>query len=128
MHIYVPILNIFSYEQTKSFAEVIANMMVSKFPKKVTLEWSTIKRKGKVFFDYNQNARGKTIASVYSLRPTVNATVSMPVEWKKLDSIFPTDFTILSAPEMVRKNDDYWQNVLSDKQDLRKIISQADEL
>ena len=128
LHIYVPILNIFSYEQTKSFAEVIANMMVSKFPKKVTLEWSTIKRKGKVFFDYNQNARGKTIASVYSLRPTVNATVSMPVEWKKLDSIFPTDFTILSAPEMVRKNDDYWQNVLSDKQDLRKIISQADEL
>ncbi|MGB7706040.1 MAG: hypothetical protein WBL64_01950, partial [Nitrososphaeraceae archaeon] len=81
-----------------------------------------------VFFDYNQNARGKTIASVYSLRPTVNATVSMPVEWKKLDSIFPTDFTILSAPEIVRKNDDYWQNVLSDKQDLRKIISQADEL
>jgi bifunctional non-homologous end joining protein LigD len=128
LHIYVPILNIFSYEHTKSFAEVIANMMVSKFPKKVTLEWSTIKRKGKVFFDYNQNARGKTIASVYSLRPTVNATVSMPVQWKKLDSIFPTDFTILSAPEMVRKNDDYWQNVLSDKQDLRKIISQADEL
>lgn len=128
LHIYVPILNIFSYEQTKSFAEVIANMMVSKFPKRVTLEWSTIKRKGKVFFDYNQNARGKTIASVYSLRPTVNATVSMPVEWKKLDSIFPTDFTILSAPEIVRKNDDYWQNVLSDKQDLRKIISQADEL
>lgn len=103
-------------------------MMVSKFPKKVTLEWSTIKRKGKVFFDYNQNARGKTIASVYSLRPTVNATVSMPVQWKKLDSIFPTDFTILSAPEMVRKNDDYWQNVLSDKRDLRKIICQADEL
>jgi bifunctional non-homologous end joining protein LigD len=128
LHIYVPILNIFSYEHTKSFAEVIANMMVSKFPKKVTLEWSTIKRKGKVFFDYNQNARGKTIGSVYSLRPTVNATVSMPVEWKKLDSIFPTDFTILSAPEIVRKNDDYWQNVLSDKQDLRKIISQADEL
>lgn len=124
LHIYVPILNIFSYEQTKSFAEVIANMMVSKFPKKVTLEWSTIKRKGKVFFDYNQNARGKTIASVYSLRPTV----SMPVEWKKVDYIFPTDFTILSAPEMVRKNGDYWQNVLSDKQDLRKIISQADEL
>ena len=103
-------------------------MMISKFPKKVTLEWSTLKRKGKIFFDYNQNARGKTIASVYSLRPTLNATVSMPIEWKKLDSIFPTDFTISSVPETIRKNDHYWQDVLSDKQDLRKIISQVDEL
>jgi len=70
----------------------------------------------------------KTIASVYSLRPTLNATVSKPIEWKKLDSIFPKDFTISSAPETVRKNDHYWQDVLSDKQDLRKIISQVDEL
>lgn len=128
LHIYVPISNIYSYEQTKGFAEVIAKMMISKFPKKVTLEWNTLKRKGKIFFDYNQNARGKTIASVYSLRPTLNATVSMPIEWKKLDSSFPTDFTISSAPEIIRKNDDYWQNVLSNKQDLRKIISQVDEL
>jgi len=128
LHVYVPISNIYSYEQTKGFAEVIAKMMISKFPKKVTLEWSTLKRKGKIFFDYNQNARGKTIASVYSLRPTLNATVSMPIEWKKLDSIFPTDFTISSAPETIRKNDHYWQDVLSDKQDLRKIISQVDEL
>ena len=128
LHVYVPISNIYSYEQTKSFAGVIAKMMISKFPKKVTLEWSTLKRKGKIFFDYNQNARGKTIASVYSLRPTLNATVSMPIEWKKLDSIFPTDFTISSAPETIRKNDHYWQDVLSDKQDLRKIISQVDEL
>ncbi len=128
LHIYVPISNIYSYEQTKSFAEVIAKMIISKFPKKVTLEWSTLKRKGKIFFDYNQNARGKTIASVFSLRPTLNATVSMPIEWKKLDSSFPTDFTISSAPEIIRKNNDYWQNVLSDKQDLRKIISQVDEL
>jgi bifunctional non-homologous end joining protein LigD len=126
LHVYVPISNIYSYEQTKGFAEVIAKMMISKFPKKVTLEWSTLKRKGKIFFDYNQNARGKTIASVYSLRPTLNATVSMPIEWKKLDSIFPTDFTISSAPETIRKNDHYWQDVLSDKQDLRKIISQVD--
>ena len=70
----------------------------------------------------------KTIASVYSLRPTLNATVSMPIEWKKLDSIFPTDFTISSVPETIRKNDHYWQDILSDKQDLRKIISQVDEL
>jgi bifunctional non-homologous end joining protein LigD len=123
LHIFVPILNIYSYEQTKSFAEVIANIMVTKFPKKVTLEWSTSKRKGKVFFDYNQNARGKTIASVYSLRPTPDGTVSMPIDWKNIDEVHPTDFTITNAPDLIRKRGDAWYAILSDKQDIGKLIS-----
>ena len=77
--------------------------MVRKFQKKVTLEWSTLKRKGKVFFDYNQNARGKTIALAYSVRPTADATVSMSVEWKNIDDILPTDFTIINVPDIVNK-------------------------
>jgi bifunctional non-homologous end joining protein LigD len=128
LHIFVPILNIYSYEQTKSFAEVIANIMVTKFPKKVTLEWSTSKRKGKVFFDYNQNARGKTIASVYSLRPTPDGTVSMPIDWKNIDEVHPTDFTITNAPDLIRKRRDAWYAILSDKQDIGKLISQAKEI
>jgi len=128
LHIYVPILNTYSYEQTKSFAETIANIMLRKFPKKITLEWSTSKRKGKVFFDYNQNARGKTIASVYSLRPTADATVSMPIEWKNIDEILPTDFTITNAPDLINKNGDTWEAMLSDKQDIEKLISQAQQI
>ena len=128
LHIYVPISNIYSYEQTKSFAETIANIMLRKFPKKVTLEWSTSKRKGKVFFDYNQNARGKTIASAYSVRPTADATVSMPVEWKNIDEVLPTDFTIINAPDIINKNGDRWHAMLSDKQDIGKLISQAQEI
>ena len=128
LHIYVPISNIYSYEQTKSFAETIANIMLRKFPRKVTLEWSTSKRKGKVFFDYNQNARGKTIASVYSVRPTADATVSMPVEWKNIDEVLPTDFTIINAPDIINKNGDRWHAMLSDKQDIGKLISQAQEI
>lgn len=128
LHIYVPILNTYSYEQTKNFAETIANIMLRKFPKKITLEWSTSKRKGKVFFDYNQNARGKTIASVYSLRPTADATVSMPIEWKNIDEILPTDFTITNAPDLINKNGDTWEAMLSDKQDIEKLISQAQQI
>lgn len=128
LHIYVPILNTYSYEQTKSFAETIANIMLRKFPKKITLEWSTSKRKGKVFFDYNQNARGKTIASVYSLRPTADATFSMPIEWKNIDEILPTDFTITNAPDLINKNGDTWEAMLSDKQDIEKLISQAQQI
>jgi hypothetical protein len=59
IHIYVPVANIYTYDQTKSFAEAIAKSMADRFPKKVTLEWSIAKRKGKIFFDYNQNAREK---------------------------------------------------------------------
>jgi len=128
LHIYVPILNIYSYEQTKSLAEVIAKTMFTRYPKKVTLEWRTSKRKGKVFFDYNQNARGKTIASLYSIRPTQDATVSMPIEWKKIDEILPTDFTILSAPEVIKNSRNAWNGILSDKQDIGKLISQAHEI
>ncbi len=127
IHIYVPVENIYTYEQTKSFAETIAKIMANKFPKKVTLEWSTSKRKDKVFFDYNQNARGKTIASVYSLRPTVDANVSMPVDWKNIDEILPTDFTIMNVPDIIRKKD-AWQGIFSDKQDIGKLISQVEQI
>jgi bifunctional non-homologous end joining protein LigD len=128
LHIYVPISNIYSYEQTKSFAETIATIMSRKFPKKVTLEWSTSKRKGKVFFDYNQNAKGKTIASAYSVRPTADATVSMPVEWTDIDEVLPTDFTITNTPEIINRSGDRWHAMLSDKQDIGKLISQAREI
>lgn len=59
IHIYVPIANIYTYEQTKSFAETIAKTMANKLPKKVTLEWNTLERNGKVFFDYNQKCKGQ---------------------------------------------------------------------
>ena len=128
LHVYVPIINNYSYEQARNFSEIIAKIMISKFPKKVTTEWSTSKRKGKVFFDYNQNSRGKTLASVYSLRPTAAATVSMPIEWKKLDSILPIDFTISSVPQLALKNNDIWVGVLTKKQNISEIISKAEEI
>jgi len=128
LHIYVPIINNYPYEQTRNFSEIIAKIMISKYPKKVTTEWNTSKRKGKVFFDYNQNSRGKTLASVYSLRPTTSATVSMPIDWKKLDSILPTEFTIMSVPQLIRKNIDIWADVLTEKQNISKIISKVQEI
>ena len=128
LHIYVPIINNYPYEQTRNFSQIIAKIMISKFPKKVTTEWSTSRRKGKVFFDYNQNSRGKTLASVYSLRPTAEATVSMPIEWKKLDSILPIDFTISTLTQLALKNNDIWAGVLTKKQNISEIISKAEEI
>jgi len=123
LHIYVPIKNEYTYDQTRSFAEIIGNMLMSRLPKKITMEWNTAKRTGKVFFDYNQNSRGKTIASVYSVRPTTSATVSMPVRWDELGSIVPKDFTLLGLPDIIKGKIDPWKGVLDDKQDMNSILS-----
>jgi bifunctional non-homologous end joining protein LigD len=52
----------------------------------------------------------------------------MPIEWKKIDEILPTDFTILSAPELIKNSRNAWNGILSDKQDIGKLISQAHEI
>ena len=122
LHIFVPIKNSYSYDQTRRFAQTIGKMLVRRYPQKVTMEWDTIKRKGKVFFDHNQNSIGKTIASVFSTRPTISATVSMPVKWEELQNILPTDFTLLNAFEVIKKAEGIWKYILEQKQDLDKIL------
>ena len=91
------------------------------------MEWDTTKRKGKVFFDHNQNAKGKTIASIFSARPTLSASVSMPIWWKQLSSITPPNFNILNVPEVVKKIGDPWKNILQEKQDINKILENIKE-
>jgi bifunctional non-homologous end joining protein LigD len=122
LHIFVPIKNTYSFDQTRRFAETIGKMLVRRYPQKVTMEWDTIKRKGKVFFDHNQNSIGKTIASAFSARPTISATVSMPVKWDELQNILPTDFTLLNAFEVIKKSEGIWKDILEQKQDLGKIL------
>jgi bifunctional non-homologous end joining protein LigD len=128
LHIFVPITNRYAYEQTRLFAEVVGKILLRRYPEKITMEWDTTKRKGKVFFDHNQNARGKTIASVFSARPTESATVSMPVKWDNLSSVLPTNYTILNVPDILnKKSADPWGNVLERKQDLNKILENTSQ-
>ena len=128
LHIYIPTMPKFSYDKTRSFAELIGKILMSKFPNKITMEWSTAKRKDKVFFDYNQNSRGKTIASAWSVRPTPSATVSVPIKWEDLDDFKPTDFTLKTVPSLFKSKIDPWKGILNEKQDLSKIITAAKEL
>ena len=122
LHVFVPVKPIYSYKQTRNFAEIIGKMLRREDPDRVSMEWSTVKRKGKVFFDYNQNAKGKTVASILSVRPTITATVSMPVRWNDLDRLLPSDFTLLNVSEILRKTRDPWSDILQNKQDLGKLL------
>ncbi len=125
LHIFIPILKIrdnklepITYEKTRQFAKKIGNLLVARIPKKVTMEWNIKERAGKVFFDHNQNSRAKTLASVFSVRPTPLATVSMPIKWDRLIDILPTDFTLLNVPEIIKKSENPWKQMLEDRQDI----------
>ena len=86
------------------------------------MDWAVKKRTGKVFLDHNQNARGKTLASVYSPRPLPEAAVSMPLRWDELGDVYPSDFTILSAPDRLAKVGDLWDGILEAKHDLKAML------
>jgi len=89
----------------------------------VTLEWDTSKRRGKVFFDANQNTRGKTLAAQYSLRPTAWAGVSAPIAWSELAKLDPTSLNLRTVPERLAQRGDTWSDILSRKNDLAALIS-----
>ena len=126
IHIFVPIDNLYTYDQTRSFARVIARSMTRRYPKKITTEWDTSKRSGKVFFDYNQNSRGKTIASIFSPRPVESAAVSFPVRWEDLLDVDPTNFMLLHVPDILNTNTyNPWNDLMANKQNLNEILEKA---
>jgi bifunctional non-homologous end joining protein LigD len=122
LHIYVPILRQFDYATVRASAETIGKFLLGAHPRDITMQWIVEKRTGKIFFDHNQNTRGKTLASIYSPRPSPQAAVSMPVRWDELRDIYPPDFTILTAPERLRKTGDLWANILQEKHDLGALL------
>ncbi|HXK32762.1 MAG TPA: non-homologous end-joining DNA ligase [Dehalococcoidia bacterium] len=122
LHIYVPVLRHYNYDQIRAAAEVVGRYLIQQLPDDITMEWATTKRTGKVFFDHNQNTRGKTLAAEYSLRPSPGATVSAPVSWQELERVYPTDFDIDTMPERLAKVGDLWADILGAKQDLRALI------
>ncbi|HUF36261.1 MAG TPA: hypothetical protein VMN37_09935 [Gemmatimonadales bacterium] len=97
------------------FAEALARRLAGEHPALVTAEYRIARRpRGRVLVDYNQNAWGRTLASVYSVRPTEGATVSAPVTWEEVESgIEIGDFRIDNVPARVRKLGDLWKPLLA---------------
>jgi bifunctional non-homologous end joining protein LigD len=111
IHIYIPIRRGPTQKQVWTFAKEFAYAVASQAPKLLTAVYQVSKRpKGRVLVDYNQNAWGRTLASVYSVRPSKLPTVSTPVTWKELErGIAMEDFRIENVPARVRKLGDLWK-------------------
>jgi len=118
LHLYLPIVRDLDFDAARDVAQTIARHALKDRPKDVTLDWSVERRRGKIFFDYNQNSRGKSLAVPYSPRRHSAATVSTPVRWKELETIYPTDFTLRTVPDRLEAGGDPWDGILEAKQDL----------
>ena len=118
MHVLVPIERRHTFEETHAFAEAVALVLEARHPGVVTAEWLKVNRRG-VLIDYHQNGRGRTTASVYSVRPKPGATVSTPLYWEELeDGLDRRAFTMETVLRRVREEGDLFAPVLAGGQTL----------
>jgi bifunctional non-homologous end joining protein LigD len=115
IHVYVPIERGPTQKQVWGFAKEFSHALASQVPKLITAVYQVSKRpKGRVLVDYNQNAWGRTLASIYSLRPRPKATVSTPVKWSEVErGIKIEDFRIDNVPARLRRLGDLWKPLLA---------------
>jgi bifunctional non-homologous end joining protein LigD len=122
LHLYLPIMRELNFDAARGVAETIARHVQRERPREVTIEWAVRRRTGKIFFDYNQNSRGKSLATPYSPRRHPAATVSMPITWDELETVYPTDFTLHTVPDRLEAAGDAWAGMLEQRQDLAEVV------
>ena len=129
LHVYVPIVRGPLQKDVWTFAKALAVELASRNPKLMTAEYKVAKRPhGRVLVDYNQNAWGRTLASIYSVRPRPQAPVSTPVTWKEVDAgIRIEEFRIDNVRQRFDRVGDLWKPLLQSKGrvDLRRYLEPA---
>jgi len=120
IHIYVPLKPKNEYEKVGEFVRLFASEVAGRAPKIATVERTIAKRKStQVYVDWMQNARGKSLAAVFTARAKPGATVSMPLTWKQIENgVKIQDFTITNVPELLQKGDP-WADFFNARQTLR---------
>ena len=128
IHVVAPITRRSTFRQTYSFAEGASRLLEQRHPGKVTTEWLKKKREG-VLVDHRQNGHGKTIASVYSVRPKPGAPVSTPLRWEELTpDVRPRDFTRETALARIEEHGDLFAAVLEDARPLGPAAKALEKL
>ena len=127
LHIFIPTGARYTYGQLKYFAEILAQLVHERIPETTSVERMPAKRRHKVYIDFLQNREGQTLAAPYSVRPTIQASVSTPLHWDEVNKrLDPSNFTIKNMLQRYRKVGDIWQPVLGKGIDLKKIVGQLE--
>jgi bifunctional non-homologous end joining protein LigD len=128
IHVVAPITRRSTFQQTYDFAEQASRLLERRHPGKVTTEWLKKKREG-VLVDHRQNGHGKTIASVYSVRPKPGAPVSTPLRWEELTpKVRPRDFGMTEALGRIDQQGDLFAPVLEDPSPLAPAAAKLKRL
>jgi bifunctional non-homologous end joining protein LigD len=123
IHVLVPIARRHTFDQTREFSEIIASALARTHRGLVTTEWTRAKRRG-VLIDSNQNGEGKTIASVYSVRPREGAPVSTPLRWDEVKKgLDPREFTMDVVRERLATHGDLFEPMLHGRQSLSDALN-----
>ena len=114
IHVYVPIERGPTQHEVWAFAKALSHNLAAQEPALLTAEYKVSRRpQGRVLVDYNQNAWGRTLASIYSVRPTAGATVSTPVSWEEIENGADiADFDVFNVPARLARRGDLWAPLL----------------
>ncbi len=125
LHIYVPVEPIYSYEELQEFVELVGWIVVQVIPDKATIYDRKVKdRAGKVYVDYLQNIKGKTITGVYSVRPQPKAPISTPVLWDEVNSSLKPDmYNLQTIGKRIEEVGDLFKPVLKEKQKITRALN-----
>jgi bifunctional non-homologous end joining protein LigD len=123
VHVYVPLRPRYEYEEVAEFSEQVSTRVAESLPRIATVERRIAERKkDQVYVDWQQNARGKSAASVYTVRAKAGASVSTPVTWREIARGFAIkDFTIKTVPRRIKRKGDLWKELFKNRQSLPKL-------
>lgn len=123
MHVYLPLTGGYTYDHTHMFCEGLARLLVREHPDIATISRAAARRGGRVYVDFRQNRRERTVAPPYAVRPVAGATVSTPLSWDELDAdLSPDRFTIDTVPARLQRVGDLFRGALTERQDLMAAV------
>ncbi|HMD50649.1 MAG TPA: DNA primase small subunit domain-containing protein, partial [Bryobacteraceae bacterium] len=130
MHVYIPLEPAYTYEQVRTFAELLSILVIREKPDLFTTPRTVSQRKkAKVYFDYLQISTGKTIAAPYVLRAYPGAPVSTPLDWSEVKrGLEPSQFTIQNVIDRFERVGDLFEPVLTNLQKLEPALERVGQL
>jgi bifunctional non-homologous end joining protein LigD len=121
IHVNVRIARRWTFDEVRGAAVALAREVERRVPEIATSKWWKEERHG-VFLDYNQNAKDRTVASAWSVRPTPDARVSMPLEWDEVPEVDPAEFTLVTAPARFAERGDASAGIDDDSGSLEGLL------
>lgn len=129
VHVFLRISTDWDFIQVRRAGIALAREVERRAPDAVTTSWWKEERGERIFIDFNQNARDRTMASPYSVRRTPIATVSTPLSWDDLAGADPDDYTMATVPDLVQRREDPWAGMDANAQSIAPLLAmvEADE-